>query len=135
MNTTLLAVILVAAIIIVVAVVALVRRSTGLRPLPEEARHRYADEWRQIEARFVDEPQEAVHAADQLVVAIVAERGGREDRLPSEVGRARAAVADQRTESLTENLRQAMIEYRQVVGQLLGTDPRETVHGRTEVAS
>jgi hypothetical protein len=76
-----------------------------------------------------------VHAADVLVMRLVRERGGREDRLPAGVGKARAAVADHQGGSLTENLRQAMIGYRKAVGDLIDTDPRASRSGRTEVSS
>jgi hypothetical protein len=134
MNSILLVVIVVVAIILIGSFI-LSRRSSRLRPLSEESRSQYALEWQSIEARFVDEPQEAVRAADVLVMKLIRERGGREDRLPKGVGKARAAVADHHGGSLTENLRQAMIGYRKAVGDLIGTDPRESRSTVKEISS
>ncbi len=133
----LVAVIVIAIIaLIVIAVLAAVRRGSGLRPLPEDARRRHSDAWMQIEAQFVDRPQDAVREADRLIVAVVRERGGRDDRLPESVARARQAAGTTGDGSMTENLRQAMIEYRRAISDLLGGDPRETAQQRRmEVSS
>jgi hypothetical protein len=46
-----------------------------IRPLPEAARRRYADEWERVQARFVDDPEGAVGEADRLVRRVLDERG------------------------------------------------------------
>jgi hypothetical protein len=106
------------------------RRGSRLRPLPEGARERYAASWRAIEARFLDSPQDAVSEADQLVASLARDRGAREDRISPP----RADVNDGGAESMTENLRLAMVQRRKTVKDLLGDDPRE-LRGRRELAS
>jgi len=124
-------VIAVAGILLIGLILMLVfgRRGTRLRPLPEGARERYAASWRAIEARFVDSPQEAVSEADQLVASLARERGAREDRVSPQ-----AVVKDGGAESMTEDLRLAMVQRRKTVKDLLGDDPRD-LRSRRELAS
>lgn len=51
------------------------REQLHVRPLSRDARGHFADEWRRIQARFVDEPGGAVLAADRLVATVMQERG------------------------------------------------------------
>lgn len=118
-------------VLIVVAVVAAMSRRSRLRPLPDAARARYAEAWRTIEARFVDEPQAAVSEADRLVLSVYRERGGREDDLPGAVREARETA---RSGDSTEGLRRAMQHYRAAMGDVIGADPRDAGR-RREVAS
>lgn len=46
-----------------------------LRELTPEDRERYTTQWAQAQALFVDEPRRAVRDADQLVTALIADRG------------------------------------------------------------
>ncbi|MFB9239260.1 hypothetical protein ACFFWC_27635 [Plantactinospora siamensis] len=109
-----------------------------LNPLSEESRERYASAWEEIQARFVDEPSEAVGAADELVTRLVAERGypteNYEDQLAHlSVEHARTLtnyrdaheinLANARGEASTEQLRQAVVHYRALFADLLGADP------------
>lgn len=130
MTTVIVAVAAIVLLGLILMVVMGRRRGTRLRPLPEGARERYAASWRAIEARFVDSPQEAVSEADQLVASLARERGAGEDRpaVPE------AVVKDGGDESMTENLRIAMVQRRKMVQDLLGDDPR-TLRGRRELAS
>ena len=74
------------------------RRHTTLdiRPLDPQARERYAESWRDVQARFVEDPAGAVVAGDELLTSLMAERGypteDYEDRLSRAVGRACANV-------------------------------------------
>lgn len=103
-----------------------------IRPLPAPARDRYLEEWRQAESRFVSDPQDAVRAADRIVIRVLEERGypagaDMEERSahvaadhPVAVQRYRHAYdmvheADQSTESL----RKAMVDLRIVLDELL----------------
>lgn len=110
----------------------------SLRPLTETARQRYAAAWEEIQARFVDSPAEAVGAADELVTRLVAERGypteDYEDQLAHlsveharTLGNYRDAheihLRNERGEASTEQLRQAVVHYRALFADLLGTDP------------
>jgi hypothetical protein len=106
-----------------------------LRALPADARDRYAEEWVSVQERFVDEPVEAVGAADRLVTELMAERGypteGYEQQLADlsvrhahtlESYRAAhdiSATAANGT-ATTEDLRQAMVHYRSLFEELLG---------------
>ena len=46
-----------------------------IRSLPNTTRDRYLDEWRQAESRFVSDPNDAVRAADRIVLRVLDERG------------------------------------------------------------
>ncbi|MBB6343789.1 hypothetical protein ACWGH8_32330 [Nonomuraea muscovyensis] len=112
-----------------------------IRPLAPEARDTYAKRWRDVQERFVDAPMFAVTEADQLVAAVMAERGypteGFEERL-AYLSVGHAATLDHyrkaheisgraaRKESSTEDLRQAMVHYRALFEELL----EETTRGR-----
>ena len=119
------------------------RRSPALdiRPLTGIARQRYANQWAAIQERFVDAPAEAVAAARALVIAVMAERGypaGQPDQVLADlavdhqaaVGHFRAA--DEISGNLapgaavTEDLRLALIPYRELFRVLLG-DPAAPV--------
>jgi hypothetical protein len=119
---------------IVLAILAFASRRGRLRPLPEGARARYAESWHAIEARFVDEPQQAVSEADNLVLTVYRERGGRDERLPGNVRQAREVTRSGDGESMTENLRRAMQHYRSALEDLIGADPRNAGAQR-EIAS
>src|SRR5258706_4229004 len=46
-----------------------------LRDLDPQRRERYANEWEQTQAHFVDQPETATREADQLVTQVMTERG------------------------------------------------------------
>jgi hypothetical protein len=109
-----------------------------LRDLDPQSRARYADQWRDIQARFVEEPNAAVSAADELVSRLIAERGyptGDYDEAVSHLsvehartlGHYRDAheinLRNERGEASTEQLRQALVHYRELFADLLGDDP------------
>jgi hypothetical protein len=94
---------------------------------------RFADQWHQVQSRFVDDPAGSIDKADQLVCELMRARGypmsefeGRAEDLsvdyPDVVRNYRAAhaVAIRRPgESSTEDLRQALVHYRQLFDELL----------------
>ncbi|WP_447006456.1 hypothetical protein ACRAKI_08255 [Saccharothrix isguenensis] len=107
-----------------------------LRPLDDATRDSYARNWTQVQEQFVDEPNQAVSQADRLVTDLMAERGyptdgyeRREKLLSVEHGRtldhyreAHSIVERQeRGEATTEQLRAAMVHYRTVFEDLLGS--------------
>ena len=111
-----------------------------LRELSPESRERYAASWEQIQAKFLDEPNAAVSEADELVTRLIAERGyptGDYDEQVANLsvdhartlGHYRDAheinLVNGRGEATTEQLRQALVHYRELFSDLLGT-PRET---------
>lgn len=105
-----------------------------VRPLPVEAREVYGKRWAEVQERFVDAPGSAVYEADQLVTAVMAERGYPTDDFEQRLNdlsvghgatldRYRQAheISDRaaREESSTEELRQAMVHYRALFQELL----------------
>ena len=106
-----------------------------IRPLEPAAQARYAAEWATIQERFVDAPQGAVAQAQDLVVAVMNDRGyptEHRDQVLADLSVEHAAVLDHYraasdiSESATagtastEDLRQAMIHYRALFQELLG---------------
>ncbi len=110
-----------------------------IRPLAAGARSRYAEEWRAVQERFVDDPDVAVRDADRLVQQVMAERGypveddfeRRADDLsvdyPELVDNFRNAHrlwSDYEAgDAGTEDLRQAMVHYRSLFDELLEEEP------------
>jgi hypothetical protein len=105
-----------------------------LQDLPPGARERYAEEWRAVQARFVDRPKEALSEADALITNVMRDRGypmadfeqRAADLSPDHAG----VVGDYRTahdislrsergEAQTEDLRQAMLHYRTLFEELV----------------
>jgi hypothetical protein len=109
-----------------------------LRPLSEESRARYAASWEEIQARFVDAPNEAVGEADELVTRLIAERGYPTENFDEQLAQlsvehARTLthyrdaheinLANERGEAGTEQLRRALVHYRALFSDLLGESP------------
>jgi hypothetical protein len=103
-------------------------------PLDEGQRSRFADKWEREQAHFVDQPREAVEAADRLVAEVMRSRGypvsDFEQRVadvsvdhPVVVENYRIAhdiaVRDSREPVSTEELRNAMLHYRALFADLL----------------
>lgn len=110
-------------------------------PLAPEQATRFATDWRQIQARFVDDPKGALVDADLLVTELMSQRGypmaDFDTRVsdisvdhPAVVHHYRAArdiaVRDGRGEADTEALRQALVHYRALFSELLEVeDPHD----------
>jgi hypothetical protein len=110
-----------------------------IRPLEPEVRQRYADEWRTVQARFVDDPAGSISLADRLVQQVMAERGfeteGDFDQRAADVSVEHAQVVPEFRKAHeiaerhaadgvdTEELRQAMVHYRAVIEDLLEPEP------------
>jgi hypothetical protein len=109
-----------------------------LRPLSDEARERYSTAWQDIQARFLDAPNDAVREAHDLVTRLISERGyptsGFEEQLSylsvehaRTLGHYRDAheisERNDRGEATTEELRQALVHYRSLFADLLGENP------------
>jgi hypothetical protein len=119
-------------------------RRLEIRPLPEEAREQYMNDWRRVQEGFVDTPGDAVVDADRLVTALLADRGYATEgyeRQAEDLSVEHAQVLDHyraahetserqaRHEATTEDLRGAMVHYRAVFDELLETGrPDETPH-------
>lgn len=118
-----------------------------IRQLDATQRQQYADRWRVVQSRFVDDPKGAVIDADDAVVSLMGARGypmaDFEQRAadlsvdhPHVVENYRAAhdiaLRHRQGRASTEDLRQAMIYYRSLFEDLL--DGRRPGALRREVA-
>ena len=134
-------VVVVVAVIAIALIVALARgRSTrGLRPLPDESRDRFATTWRSIESRFIEDPAAAIREADKVVVMILSERGATLDdtrSVPDDLRKAREAAASDEGRQGTEGMRRAMVHYKGIVDDAVGTSRmKRDEEYRREVAS
>jgi hypothetical protein len=121
-------------------------RGLTLRELPAEARERYSAEWVQIQAMFVDDPRTATAQADALITRVMAERGyptEKFDQRAADLSVEHAGTVDRyrRAHELslrndqgdadTEELRNALVDYRALVADLLGTNPVSTTTNTT----
>jgi hypothetical protein len=113
-------------------------RSFDIRQLTPGARDRYAEAWRRVQADFVDNPPGAVRDADSLVSDVMRDRGYPIDDMGHRTNdlsvehagvvnnyrmAAEIAQLSSRGKASTEDLRQAMVYYRSLFTELLGTDP------------
>lgn len=105
-----------------------------LRRLSEEDRDRFSAEWQQTQSHFVDDPPQAIHEADRLVCEVMRTRGYpvsdfehqaedlsvdhplliRNYRSAHEI-----ALRQEAGEATTEDLRQALVHYRDLFDELL----------------
>jgi Tfp pilus assembly protein PilX len=105
-----------------------------IRPLTPAARASYAEQWADLQEQFVDQPQRAVADAQALVAVVMKERGypaEGHDQIAADLSVQHAAVLDRYRaaeeisrhaaagNASTEDLRQAMIHYRALFGELL----------------
>lgn len=114
-------------------VIAFVRAwQARLTPLSARARDRYVLAWDRIESRFLYAPQEAVREADGLVMSVLHDRHHPTDyeMLPKRARDARRKVAHDEGRGSTELLRQAMLDYRDVLDDMVGYRNREAVRER-----
>ena len=113
-------------------------RQLNIRPLEPAARAKYSSEWTAVQEQFVDAPQAAVTGAQTLIVAVMKDRGypteGHDQTVAdlsveqaSTMDRYRAAHAISERAAAgsasTEDLRQAMVDYRSLFAELLGERP------------
>jgi hypothetical protein len=109
-----------------------------LRELTPEERARYTEEWQEVQAQFVDAPEDSVVAADEVVTKVLRDIGyptGEFDDQAAHVSvdHARTLSAYRRAHEITERstrheatedeLRQAVLDYRELVTDLLGETP------------
>ena len=109
-----------------------------IRPLSATERERYQADWTAVQSKFVDDPEQAIVDADRLIIEVMQLRAypvsNFEQRAadvsvnyPALVSNYRAAreiaIKNQQHQANTEELRQAMIYYRSLFEELLGTDP------------
>jgi hypothetical protein len=112
-------------------------KTLDIRPLSASERERYLADWTAVQSKFVDEPGQAIVAADRLIMEVMQVRAypvsDFEQRAadisvtyPALVSNYRAAreiaVKNEQHQADTEELRQAMIHYRSLFEELLGTE-------------
>lgn len=106
-----------------------------IHPLSGDARDRFADQWKNVQSQFVDDPAGAVTAADGLIAGAMREIGYPVDQFDQreeaisvkypEVANDYRSAHDiaERNESgdaNTEDLREAMVSYRNLFERLVG---------------
>jgi hypothetical protein len=112
-----------------------------LKPLSEESRRRYEEQWNELQAGFVDRPRRAVADADDMLSSVMRERGYPVDDFES---KSRLVSVDHPDvvenyrkghavylktvdgQASTEELRQAVVSYRALFEDLVheGAEPR-----------
>jgi FtsZ-interacting cell division protein ZipA len=110
------------------------RRELPIRDLEPAARERYAQEWHAVQVRFVDDPKGAVAAADELTTRLMRDRGYPAESFEQQVAdvsvdhasavpgyvEAHGVLTQARGQAATDDLRQAMVHYRDLFEQVLG---------------
>lgn len=79
----------------------------------------YRKDWRVVQAGFVEDPEAAIRAADDLIGRLV-------DNFTARIAARRAALSNPPVEAIddrTEDLRLALRRYRTLLEQLLTADP------------
>lgn len=117
------------------------RDELNIVPLSEGARARYSEQWQQVQALFVDQPDAAASRADDLVRQVMRERGYPVDDFDAQAELVSVdyphIADDYRTahdiaersrnrQASTEDLRTAMLRYRSLFDALLETEARST---------
>jgi hypothetical protein len=112
-----------------------------IRPLEPDERERFLLEWKEVQAKFVDDPEGSARAADRLVSEVMLARGYPMDDFerrasdvsvdhPTVVEHYRAAHTVVRTsqkgKAQTEELRKAFVHYRALFSELLETRDEDT---------
>jgi Sec-independent protein translocase protein TatA len=121
------------------------RRELRIQPLSEQGRSRFDAEWERAQSSFVDTPTAGLRDADLLVMQVMRDRGYPVEQFeeraklvsvdhPELVQHFRdahaVAVADEQDGAGTEELRQAMIDYRYLFDELLhGEGTPEVLQG------
>ena len=121
------------------------RAELDIKPLPEAMRVRCAEEWQDLQERFVDQPSDAVVGADQLIYTVMAARGypmgdfdAQADLLsvdhPHVVENYRQAhgIHQQARQASTETLREALLRYRSLFDELLEAGDRDELLAAAE---
>jgi len=111
-----------------------------IKPLDWDSQQRYLAAWESVQNGFVDRPQHAVVEADELIRAAMVERGYPAQSFEQQVAdlsvEHAAVLSDYRSahelatrppdEQTTEDLRQAIVGYRQLFVDVVGVAPAST---------
>jgi len=121
-----------------------------IKSLSPQDQDRYLKEWTRVQAAFVEDPSDAVNAADALVTRMMRARGYPTIEFDDRVGTLsvdhartldhyRAAhdifEANLRGNASTEQLRQALVHYRVLATDLLEVDDVGDRHGADQLDS
>ncbi len=105
-----------------------------IRPLAPETQERYTEEWRRVQAEFVDAPTMALAEADALVTRVMKDRGYPMQDFESQAALVsvdhggvvdnyrdghRTFVAAQQGQASTEDMRRGFVYYRALFAELL----------------
>ena len=116
------------------------REKLNIRSLTPGQRERFAGQWHDVQSRFVDDPAGSIHDADRLVMDVMKTRGypmaefdHRAEDLsvdyPHVVRNYRQAhdiaMRHEQGQANTEDLRKAMVHYRELFDELLESRVRE----------
>ncbi len=111
--------------------------SLEIRPLSADERARFSQSWQAVQARFVDDPAASVNEADTLVGQLMQTRGypisdfdqraadisvNHPDVVDNYRKAHEIALAEDRGQAQTEDLRNAMVYYRSLFNDLLGRE-------------
>ena len=123
----------------------------GLRPLSDERRTAYTGQWQVAQEQFIDNPAQSVRAAAAMVAAATADRGydvTNHEQLVTDLSvyhgryldgyRRARKIAGRAAEAPTEALRQALLSYRALFFDLLGSPgggSREAVQAPEETSA
>ncbi|GIM97012.1 hypothetical protein [Paractinoplanes toevensis] len=117
-----------------------------LKELSPESQAKYRAAWEELQIQFVDTPSEAVGTADELVTQLISERGYPTGEYDEQLGvlsvehastlqhyRDAHEISERNTSgsASTEDLRQALVHYRALFADLLGTSAVSTNPGTT----
>ncbi|GGJ98315.1 hypothetical protein GCM10011583_32250 [Streptomyces camponoticapitis] len=118
------------------------------RPLPAEARDQYVAHWAGLQERFVDSPRQAVTEAEKLISRLATDRGfpdvgQRSDHLDAlsvhhahqvdGYRRVHHAASEEGRDASTEELREAMVEARQLFERLVLDSKEDTARERRAI--
>jgi hypothetical protein len=105
-----------------------------VRPIPEADRVQFSADWRNVQARFVDDPSGAVQAANDLIKDVMRARGYSVEHFDQRIAdlsvehanviqhyrsARELANANREGRANTEELRQAFVHYRALFADLL----------------
>jgi hypothetical protein len=112
-------------------------KGLDIRELSVTEREHYLADWAEVQSKFVDEPGQAIVDADRLIIEVMQLRAYPVSdfdqraadisvQYPDLVSNYRAAreiaLKNKQGQASTEELRQAMIHYRSLFKELLGTE-------------
>jgi hypothetical protein len=120
----------------------------GIKPLSAERRTAYVSQWEAAQEQFIDSPTQAVSTAGALVTTVAADRGyevADHDQLLSDLSvyhgrrldgyRQAGQVTERGGQATTEEMRQAMLDYRGLLFELVEYDTSDASDDASPVPS